>query len=188
MRVNPSLMSQRDDTGLLSNRSDRCVRYRVDIVKNLKVTEVSNTGIDVVPMQVPSPVQTSIPVPDVPVLMLYRTCRSVPCRYWCCTENTEVHGIGMKVCTGTGGIGIYIVSNLPRRPVPLIPVVYKAGMPRYVPHRTHPWKIKSGGEINIRAIPNDEKKSRFVIFLSWIVTFFVAIHDKKNHESRHEFF
>ena len=145
MRVNPSLMSQRDDTGLLSNRSDRCVRYRVDIVKNLKVTEVSNTGIDVVPMQVPSPVQTSIPVPDVPVLMLYRTCRSVPCRYWCCTENTEVHGIGMKVCTGTGGIGIYIVSNLPRRPVPVIPVVYKA---RYVPHRTHPWKIKWGGEIN----------------------------------------
>ena len=70
MRINPILMSQRDDTGLLSNRSDRCVRYRVDIVKNLKVTEVSNTGIDVVPMQVPSPVQTSIPVPDVPVLML----------------------------------------------------------------------------------------------------------------------
>ena len=81
MRVNPSLMSQRDDTGLLSNRSDRCVRYRVDIVKNLKVTEVSNTGIDVVPIQVPSPVQASIPVPDVSVLMLYRTCRGAPCRY-----------------------------------------------------------------------------------------------------------
>ena len=89
MRINPILMSQRDDTGLLSNRSDRWVRYRVDIVKNLKVTEVSNTGIDVVPIQVPSPVQASIPVPDVSVLMLYRTCRGAPCRYWCCTEHTD---------------------------------------------------------------------------------------------------
>ena len=35
-----------------------------------------------------------------------------------------------------------------------------------------------------RAIPNDKKKSRFVIFLSWVVIFLVVIHDKiiTNHD------
>ena len=90
-----------------------------------ELAEVSGTGIDVEPTAVPTPVQTSIPVPNlpkcpVPVLMTYRTYRSVRYRYSCYTELTEVSCTGMKVCTGTGGTGIHIVPNLPKRPVPVL--------------------------------------------------------------------
>ena len=66
-------------------------------------TRILGTGWDVVP---------SSPKFPVPVFMSYRTHRSVRYRYWCCTENTQVFGTGMKVCTG-----IHVVSNLPKCPV-----------------------------------------------------------------------
>ena len=34
--------------------------------------------------------------------------------------------------------GIDVVPNLPKCPVPVIPAVYTAGIPRYVPYQTHP--------------------------------------------------
>ena len=37
------------------------------------------------------------------------------------------------------GTGTDVVPNLPKFPVPVIPTVYTADMPRYVPYRTHPW-------------------------------------------------
>ena len=48
-------------------------------------------------------------------------------RYCYRTELTEVSGIGIDV-----------VPNLPKRPVPVISAVYTRGMPRYVTYRTHP--------------------------------------------------
>ena len=87
-------------------------------------TEVSGTGMDVVP--VPAPVQTSIPVPAV------HFCRRA--------ELTEVFGTSVDV-----------VPTLPKFPIPVLmlyrtyrtkcPVsiilAYTGGMPRYVPYRTH---------------------------------------------------
>ena len=79
--------------GAKAPRDDLTIwRYRVDVIPYLpkcpvpgrcytELTEVSGTGIDVVPIPVPTPVQASIPVPEVPVLMSYRTCRSVGYRY-----------------------------------------------------------------------------------------------------------
>ena len=69
----------------------RGVRYRL--------TEVSGTGIDVVP---------NLPKCPVPVFM-YRTYRSVRHRYWCRTELTEV-----------SGTGIHVIPNLPKCPVPVL--------------------------------------------------------------------
>ena len=43
--------------------------------------EMLGAGIDVVSIPVSTPVQTSIPVPEVPVLMSYRTYRSFRYRY-----------------------------------------------------------------------------------------------------------
>ena len=86
----------------------RRARYRVLFFSEL--TEVSSTGIDVVP---------HLPKCPVPVLM-YRTYRSVRYQYWGCTELTEVCGTGMKVCTGTGGTGIDDVPNLMKCPVPVL--------------------------------------------------------------------
>ena len=116
---------------LMSYRSYRSVRYRYESLYRYRryrypcrteVTEVSGAGIDVVP---------KLPKCPVPVLMSYRTYRSIRYRYPCCTEVTEVSGTGIDV-----------VQNLPKCPVPVIPAVYTAGMPRYVPYRTHPWKIR----------------------------------------------
>ena len=111
----------------ISYRSYRSVRYRywchtelsevygadIDVVPKLpkclvlvltkvcrtELTEVSGTDVDVVP---------NLPKYPVPVLMSYRTYRSVLYRYWC-TELAEV--------TGTGNTG---------------------GMPRFVPCQTYP--------------------------------------------------
>ena len=71
-----------------------CVRYGTGIL---------GTGMDV-------PNLSKFPVP---VLMSYRTYRSVRYWYWCHIELTEV--------SGTGNTG---------------------GTPRYVPYRTHPWQIR----------------------------------------------
>ena len=59
----------------------------------------------------------TVPVFSVPVRILYRTYRDARYRYWCWTKITEVAGTGMKVCTGTGGTGIYVVPKLPKCPV-----------------------------------------------------------------------
>ena len=88
-------------------------------------------------------------------VMLHRTYRSVRYRYWCCTELTEVSGTGIDA-----------VPNFPKCPVPVLmsdrtyrSVWYRywfaevtevsgttntgdtAGMPRYLPCRTHPWNV-----------------------------------------------
>ena len=113
---------------LMSYRTYRSVRYQY--WRRTEVTEVSGTGIDVLPKlsKCPVPVCKSVPLASVPVVMSYRTSRSVRYRYWCRTEVTEVPGTGIDV-----------VPNLPKYPVPVTPAVYAAGMPRYVPYRTHPW-------------------------------------------------
>ena len=54
-----------------------------------ELPEVAGTGENVVPIPVPTPIKTSIPVPEVPVLM-YWNYRSVRCRYWCRNEITEL--------------------------------------------------------------------------------------------------
>ena len=63
-------------------------------------TGTGGTGIDVVP---------NLPKCPVPVLMSYRTYRSVHYRYCCRTELTEVSGAGIEV-----------VPNLPKCPVPVL--------------------------------------------------------------------
>ena len=120
---------------LMSYRTYRSFRYRYWC--RTELTEVSGNGIDAVPklQKCPVPVWKSVPVPavpvsisfievsgtgidvvpklpkcPVPVLMPYRTYRNIRYRYWCRTELTEVSGTGNT-----------------------------AGMPRYVPYRTHPW-------------------------------------------------
>ena len=121
--------------------------YRVDLPFSLcvclvpgwcctELTEVSGTCIDVVPIPVPTPVHWSIPVSEGPVLMSYRTYRNHKCpvqvlipyrnyrsvryryeslyrcrryRYSCRTELTEVSDIGIDV-----------IPNLPKCPVPVL--------------------------------------------------------------------
>ena len=112
-------------------RNYRIVRYRYERLYRYRryrypcrteLTEVSGTGIDVVPNLLKCPVT---------VLMLYRSYRSVRYRYESLyryrryrypyrTELTEVSDTGMKVCTGTSGTGIHIVPNLPKCPVPVL--------------------------------------------------------------------
>ena len=107
-------------------------------------TGTGGTGIVVVP---------NSPKYPVPVLMSYRSYRSIPCQCWSRTELievsgtgigaalnlpkcpvpvlmlytklTEVSGTGMKVCTGTGGTGIHVVPNLSKVSVTGIDVVSK---------------------------------------------------------------
>ena len=194
IRISPILTSQCGTSGLMSHRIYRCVR------------EASGTGVNFVPIPVPILVQTFIPVPEVPVLMSYRTYQSVRYRYWCCTEVTEVSGTGIDVVpnlpeclvpvlmlyrnywsiwygidvvpntprcpvpvwksgpvpavpvsisyrsyrsvryrywcrtevTEVSVTGIEVVSNLPKRPAPVISAVYTGGTPWSVPYRTHP--------------------------------------------------
>ena len=126
----------------------RAYRYRYWCTE---LTLVSRTGIDV-----PNFYRVSGPGVDVPNLpkcpvavLMYRTCRSVRYRCWCCTELTEVSGTGIDV-----------VPNLPKCPVPVLmsyrsyrSVRYRywcteltevsgtgnntGGKPRNVPYRTH---------------------------------------------------
>ena len=73
------MTSQCNGIGLMSCQTYLSVRYRVDVCADL--TEVSGTGIDVVPIPVPAPVLSCIPVPTAQVLMSYRTYSSIRCRY-----------------------------------------------------------------------------------------------------------
>ena len=147
-----------------TNTTYGSVRYRYWCCT--EATEVSGTGIDVVRNlpKCPVPVWKSVPVPAVPVLMSYRSYRSVQCRYWCRTEVNELSGTGVYVVpipapllmsyrtyrsvryryslrtelTEVSGTGIDVVPNLTKSPVPVIPAVYTSGMPRYVSCRKHP--------------------------------------------------
>ena len=112
-----SLMAE--NNAVLVNIRVYSVRYRCGCH-----TEVSGTGIDVVP---------NLPNCPVPVLMLYRTYRSVRYRYGCRTELTEVFGAGID-----------IAPNLPKCPVPVLtsdrcPYRYTLGcMYRRYMHRVYP--------------------------------------------------
>ena len=75
-----------------------CVRYGTGIL---------GTGIDV----------PNLPKCPVPVLMAYRTYRSVRYRYCCRSGLTEVSDTGTDV-----------VQNLPKCPVPVRPAVYTGGI------------------------------------------------------------
>ena len=163
-----------------------------------KLTEVSGTGIDVVPQlpKCPVPVWMSVRVMAAPVLMTWRTYRSVRYRYWCGTENTEVSGTGMKLCTGTGGTGIVVVPKVPKCPVPVL-MSYRSyrnvryryscrtgntgGMPRYVPCRTPlplyavlnllfglDYQVENSGNIN-GGFPWTWKKLNNLHILTWFL-------------------
>ena len=131
-----------------------------------KLTEVSGTGIDVVPIPVPTPVLTSIPVPGWPVLMSYRAYQSIRYRYWC-TERTEVSGTGIDAvpnlpkcskpvlmlyrsyrsvwyrywcCTDlseVSGIGIDVVPSLPKCLVPVWKSVSVPAVPVSISYRNY---------------------------------------------------
>ena len=85
-----------------------------------QLSKVSGTGIDVVPIPVPTPVQTSISVPELPVLMSYLTYRSgidvVPNLPKC-----PVPVLTSYRLTKVSGTGIDDVPNLPKCPVPNLP-------------------------------------------------------------------
>ena len=94
---------------LMLYRTYRSVRYRYESLYRYRryrypyraeLTEVSGTGIDVVP---------NLPKCPVPVLLSYRTYRSVWYRYLCRTELTE-----------ESGIGIDVVPNLTKSPVQVL--------------------------------------------------------------------
>ena len=97
---------------LMLYRTYRSVRYRCWCCTEL--TEMSGIGMDVVPnlSKCPVPVRKSLAVPAVPVLMSYRTYRSVRHRYWC-TAVAEVSGTGIDV------------QNLLKYPVPVCLGTYR---------------------------------------------------------------
>ena len=106
---------------LMLYRTYRSVRYRYEGLYRYRryqypyrteLTEVSGTGIDVVP-NLCIDVVPNLPKCPVPVLM-YRTYRSVRYRYWCRTELTEVSGTGIDV-----------VPNLSKCPVPVLMYRYR---------------------------------------------------------------
>ena len=101
---------------------------RIHIVSNLpkcpnpyriELTKVSDTGMDV----------PNVPKYPVPVLMSYRTYRSVRYRHRC-TELTEVFGTDIDAVTNLPkGTGIYVVPNIPKCPIPVLPAVYVPSIP-----------------------------------------------------------
>ena len=124
--------------GVVFYRTFRSVRYRY------------RYGIDVVPIPVPTPVQTSIPVPavpvlirteltelsgtgidpvlivpnltkgTVPVLMLYRTYRSVQYRYESMYRYRRYQDPRRTELAEVFSTGIDVVPNLPKCPVPVL--------------------------------------------------------------------
>ena len=120
------------------------VRYRYSRYRYgcTELTEVSGTGIDVVPSLAKRPV---------PVLILYRNYPSVRYRYWC-TELTEVSGTGTDV-----------VPNLTKCPVPVLISyrTYRSVCYRYS-CRTELTEVSSTGStggifrryVSVRTVPN----------------------------------
>ena len=138
----------------MSYPTDRSVRYRYWC--RTQLTEVSGTGVNVVP---------KLPICPVPVLMSYLTYRSVRYRYWCRTELTEVSGTGIDV-----------VPKLPKCPVPVIPAVYTGGMLRYVAYRTHlslyavqkvPFGLSTEREVNKKNVVSLNFERRQALCISW---------------------
>ena len=93
----------------MSYRTHRSVRYRYRC--RAKLTEVSGSGIDVVPNLMKFPLPVLMPyrtlrsgtdvVPNspkcpVPVSMLCETYRSIRYRYWCRIELAEISGTGIN--------------------------------------------------------------------------------------------
>ena len=100
-------------------------RYRREILGMLgtctarictQVCTDDGTGIGVIP---------NLPKCPVPLLMSYRTYRSVRYRYWCCTEVTEVSGTGIDV------------PSLPKSPVPVWTSVPVPAVPVSMSYRTY---------------------------------------------------
>ena len=89
------------------------VRYRYSRYRYgcTEITEVSGTGIDVVP---------KLPKCPVPVLMLYRTYRSVLYRYESLYRYRRYRYGYRTELTGVSGTGIDVVPNLPKCPVPVL--------------------------------------------------------------------
>ena len=86
---------------------------------------------------------TKVSVPDlpkcpVPVLMLYRNYQSVRYRYESLYRYRRYRYPCRTKVTEVSGTGVDAIPKLPKCPVPVISAVYTAGMPRYVPYRTHP--------------------------------------------------
>ena len=74
----------------------------------------------------------NLPKYPVPILMLFRTYRSVPYRY----ESLPVPAVPVLISyhtyTEVSGTGIDVVPILPKCAVPVIPAVYIGWMPRYI--------------------------------------------------------
>ena len=90
------------------------VRYRYSRYRygcRTEVTEMSGTGIDVAP---------NLPKCPVPVLMLYRTYRSVRYRYESLYRYRRYRYPYRTELTEVSGTGVDVVPNLPECPVPVL--------------------------------------------------------------------
>ena len=85
--------------------------------------------------EVPGRYKNGVPVPRVFVARAGRAYRSSGCGYICRSKLTEVPGTGMNV-----------LQNFREVLCRLLPGVNTPGMVLYVPYRTQPWKITSGGK------------------------------------------
>ena len=87
------------------------VRYRYARYRYGCRTEVPGAGIDIVP---------NLPMCRVPVLMLYRTCRSVWHRYESLYRHRRYRYPYRTELTEVFGTGMDIVPNLPKCAVPVL--------------------------------------------------------------------
>ena len=149
IRISLILMSQCGGTSFWSHRdlTDDVLSMGFCFTER---SEVLGNGIDVISIPIPTPVQTSIPVPAVPVLMSHRTYERSRYRYWCRTEHTEVSAAGIDAglylsqwpltilrlyrtyrsvrcrywchteLTEVSGTGIDVVPNVTTFPVPVL--------------------------------------------------------------------
>ena len=120
---------------LMSYRTYRSVRYRYWCCT--EITEVSGTGMKVCTGTGGTGIHVvpNLPTCPVPVLMSYRTYRSVWYRYWCRTELTEVSGT-----SNTGGIYRRYATLRTVTNTPLISLLPRNGwslLHDYVPVRVY---------------------------------------------------
>ena len=131
-------MSTYCGTGLMSYRTYRSVRHRVDVVRTF--TEGSGTGIDLLSMLAPTPVHrrlsgtgidavrnlTKRPVPA----LMYRRHRSVRYRYKSLYRYPRYRYKYHTEVTEVSGTGIDVRPKLQKCRTPIIPAVCTGGMPR----------------------------------------------------------